>query len=107
MASPVFVLRARRLRAARGVVVARNVSPTASPGDVVAVEGPNGSGKTMLLAAAAGLLPDGGTAVRPGSVGYAPERAGVLPRIALHPGLPGWPGWPGSAGTSRPAAPGT
>jgi len=66
------------------VVVAKNVSLTASPGDVVAVEGPNGSGKTTLLAAAAGLLPADGTTVRPGSVGYAPERAGVLPRIALH-----------------------
>jgi ABC-type Mn2+/Zn2+ transport system ATPase subunit len=89
MSRPVLVLRARRLRAARGVVVARNVSLTASPGDVVAVEGPNGSGKTTLLAAAAGLLPAGGATVRPGSVGYAPERAGVLPRIALHHWLSG------------------
>ena len=89
MSSPVFVLRARRLRAARGVVVARNVSLTASPGDVVAVEGPNGSGKTTLLAAAAGLLSGGRATVRPGSVGYAPERAGVLPRIALHHWLAG------------------
>ena len=89
MSRPVFVLRARRLRAARGVVVVRNVSLTASPGDVVAVEGPNGSGKTTLLAAAAGLLPARGATVRPGSVGYAPERAGVLPRIALHHWLAG------------------
>jgi energy-coupling factor transporter ATP-binding protein EcfA2 len=89
MSRPVFVLRARWLRAARGVVVARNVSLTASPGDVVAVEGPNGSGKTTLLAAAAGVLPDGRSTVRPGSVGYAPERAGVLPRIALHHWLTG------------------
>jgi ABC-type Mn2+/Zn2+ transport system ATPase subunit len=89
MSRPVFVLRARRLRAARGVVVARNVSLTASPGDVVSVEGPNGSGKTTLLAAAAGLLPAAGATVRPGSVGYAPERAGVLPRIALHHWLAG------------------
>jgi ABC-type lipoprotein export system ATPase subunit len=84
MSSPVFVLRARRLRAARGVVVARDVSLTASPGEVVAVEGPNGSGKTTLLAAAAGLLPTGRATVRPACVGYAPERAGVLPRVALY-----------------------
>jgi len=73
----------------RGVVVARDVSLTASPGDVVAVEGPNGSGKSTLLAAAAGLLPTGSASVRPGSVGYAPERAGVLPRMPLHRWLMG------------------
>ena len=76
-------MRARRLRAARGVVVARDVTLDAAPGDVVAVEGPNGSGKSTLLAAAAGLLPADNTSVRPGSVGYSPERAGVLPRIPL------------------------
>jgi ABC-type Mn2+/Zn2+ transport system ATPase subunit len=80
---PVLVVRARRLRAARGVVVARDVTLDAAPGDVVAVEGPNGSGKSTLLAAAAGLLPADNASVRPGSVGYSPERAGVLPRIPL------------------------
>jgi ABC-type Mn2+/Zn2+ transport system ATPase subunit len=64
-------------------VVARDVRLAAAPGDVVAVEGPNGSGKSTLLAAAAGLLPADGASVRPGSVGYSPERAGVLPRIPL------------------------
>jgi energy-coupling factor transporter ATP-binding protein EcfA2 len=58
VSEPLLVVRARRLRAARGVVVARDVALTAAPGDVVAVEGPNGSGKSTLLAAAAGLLPD-------------------------------------------------
>ena len=83
MSEPVLVVRARRLRAARGVVVARDVTLDAAPGVVVAVEGPNGSGKSTLLAAAAGLLPADNASVRPGSVGYSPERAGVLPRIPL------------------------
>jgi ABC-type Mn2+/Zn2+ transport system ATPase subunit len=83
MSEPVLVVRARRLRAARGVVVARDVTLDAGPGDVVAVEGPNGSGKSTLLAAAAGLLPADNASVRPGSVGYSPERSGVLPRIPL------------------------
>jgi ABC-type Mn2+/Zn2+ transport system ATPase subunit len=80
---PVLLVRARRLRAARGVVVARDVALDAAPGDVVAVEGPNGSGKSTLLAAAAGLLPADNASVRPGSVGYSPERAGILPRVPL------------------------
>ena len=46
MSEPALVVRARRLRAARGVVVARDVVLTAAPGNVVAVEGPNGSGKS-------------------------------------------------------------
>src|SRR5207244_13334748 len=49
----------------------------------VGVGGRNGSGKSTLLAAAAGLLPVDNASVRPGSVGYSPERAGVLPRIPL------------------------
>jgi ABC-type Mn2+/Zn2+ transport system ATPase subunit len=80
---PAFVLKARRLRAARGVTVATDVALTASPGEVIAVEGPNGAGKTTLLAAAAGLLPAGNPQARPTSVGYAPERASVLPRIPV------------------------
>src|SRR5256886_2035060 len=83
MSDPALLLRARSLRAARGVVVARDVTLNAAPGDVVAVEGPNGSGKSTLLAAAAGLLPADNASVRPGSVGYSPERAGVLPRVPL------------------------
>jgi ABC-type Mn2+/Zn2+ transport system ATPase subunit len=84
VSEPVLLVRARKLRAARGVVVARDVTLDAAPGDVVAVEGPNGSGKSTLLAAAAGLLPGDGASIRPGSVGYSPERAGILPRIPLH-----------------------
>src|SRR5215472_8663454 len=80
---PVLVLRADRLRAARRVLVARQVMLSAAAGDVVAVEGANGSGKSTLLAAAAGVLPTGQAGRRPSSVGYAPERADVLPRLAL------------------------
>jgi ABC-2 type transport system ATP-binding protein len=83
MSRPAFVLEAKRLRAARGVTVAGTVALTAAPGEVVAVEGPNGSGKTTLLTAAAGLLPAGSAKVRPASVGFAPERASVLPRMPL------------------------
>jgi ABC-type Mn2+/Zn2+ transport system ATPase subunit len=83
VSEPAFVLRTRRLRAARGVTVAHDVALTASAGDVIAVEGPNGSGKTTLLTAAAGLLPAGNASVRPPSVGYAPERASVLPRMPV------------------------
>jgi len=80
---PVLVLQADRLRAARRVLVARQVRLSAAAGDVVAVEGANGSGKSTLLAAAAGVLPTGQAGRRPSSVGYAPERADVLPRLAL------------------------
>ena len=80
---PALVLRADRLRAARRVLVARQVMLSAAAGDVVAVEGANGSGKSTLLAAAAGVLPTGQAGRRPASVGYAPERADVLPRLAL------------------------
>jgi ABC-type multidrug transport system ATPase subunit len=99
-AAAVLVVRAEELRAARRVLVAREVSLSAAAGDVVAVEGPNGSGKSTLLAAAAGLLPTGrtgrsggggrnGGGRRPASVGYAPERADVLPRLAVRRWLTG------------------
>lgn len=88
-APPVLVLHADRLRAARGVVVARQVTLTAAAGQVVAVEGGNGSGKSTLLAAAAGLLPTSRSSRRPASVGYAPERADLLPRIRVRTWLTG------------------
>jgi ABC-2 type transport system ATP-binding protein len=87
--APVLVLRAERLRAARNVLVARQVMVSAAAGEVVAVEGANGSGKSTLLAAAAGVLPTGQAGRRPASVGYAPERADVLPRLALRRWLTG------------------
>ena len=38
MSDPALAVRAGRLRAARGVVVTRDVALTAAPGDVVAVD---------------------------------------------------------------------
>jgi len=82
VSEPVLVVRARRLRAARGVVVASDVALTAGPGEVVAVEGPNGSGKSMLLAAAAGVLPaDDATDAGP------PLQAAAVTAITLIPVL--------------------
>jgi ABC-type Mn2+/Zn2+ transport system ATPase subunit len=83
MTEPAFVLRTRKLRAARGVTVASDVALSASAGEVIAVEGPNGAGKSTLLAAAAGLLPAANATVRPATVGYSPERASVLPRLPV------------------------
>jgi energy-coupling factor transporter ATP-binding protein EcfA2 len=71
---PALVLRADPLRATRQVPVAAQVSLAASAGEVVVVEGANGSGQSTLLAAAAGLLPAGPGTRRPASVGFAPER---------------------------------
>jgi zinc/manganese transport system ATP-binding protein len=87
--APALVVRARRLRAARGVTVAEQVELSAQAGDVVAVEGANGSGKSTLLAAAAGLLPSGPGSRRPAAVGYAPERADATTRLPVRPWLVG------------------
>jgi iron complex transport system ATP-binding protein len=58
----------------------RGVSLAAHPGRVLAVIGANGSGKTSLLRALAGLVPHGGTlrwngapAAPPGAIGYMPQ----------------------------------
>jgi ABC-type Mn2+/Zn2+ transport system ATPase subunit len=101
VSEPSLVLRARRLRAARGVTVASDVALTAAAGEVIAVEGPNGSGKTTLLAAAAGLLPLSRASVRPTTVGYSPERAPQLPRVPVSRWLAGLGR---TAGLSRNAA---
>ena len=86
---PSLVVRAARLRAARGVVVASDVEVTAPGGSVVAVEGPNGSGKSTVLAATAGLLPTDAPSRRPATIGFAPERSEVLPRLSVHRWLTG------------------
>jgi len=56
----------------------RGVSFEAEPGDMVAILGPNGRGKTTLLKAIVGLLkPEEGTVRVQGRVGYVPQRAEV------------------------------
>jgi energy-coupling factor transporter ATP-binding protein EcfA2 len=83
---PALVLRARRLRAARGVVVARDVSLTASAGDVVAVEGRTARARPPYWQ----QLPGWRRPARsPRFCRLCPERAGVLPRMALQQWLAG------------------
>src|SRR5699024_8999363 len=64
-------LRVRGLRLTRGDrVLLREVDPTLSPGDRLAVVGENGRGKTTLLEALSGdLAPDAGTIERHGRLG--------------------------------------
>jgi len=57
----------------------REVSLTASPGEVLAVVGPPGSGKSTLLRVLAGLsTPTEGRAILRGRVGLAPQMARAL-----------------------------
>ena len=56
----------------------RSVSFKAEPGDMVAILGPNGRGKTTLLKAIVGILkPEEGTVRVEGRIGYVPQRAEV------------------------------
>lgn len=56
----------------------RGVSFEAEPGDMVAILGPNGRGKTTLLKAIVGLLtPEEGTVRVEGRIGYVPQRTEV------------------------------
>jgi energy-coupling factor transport system ATP-binding protein len=92
-----------RRRAARTPVL-RDVDVTVRPGEVVALVGPNGTGKSTLLACLAGLVPPVAGTVsgpRPGWVAQNPEhqlsRSTVRAEVAV--GLP-----PGPATDARVAA---
>jgi len=77
---PAIVLAADRVSYARGGrVVLEDVSIEVDAGEVVAVLGPSGSGKSSLLALLAGLeAPDGGTVTRNGE-----SVSGVWPDVGL------------------------
>ncbi|MFI2781031.1 ribosomal protection-like ABC-F family protein [Streptomyces sp. ALB3] len=67
------------------------------PGRRLLVDGPNGAGKTTLLRVLAGdLVPDVGTVVRRGRIGYLPQELPVRPtrRTLLATFAAGRPGFP-------------
>lgn len=59
--------------------VVRNISLEAQFGRVLALVGPNGSGKTSLIKAVAGLIPFGGRIAFAGSMGR-PDALGYMPQ---------------------------
>ena len=63
----------------------RDVSLTASRGELVAVIGPNGAGKTTLLSILAGIQrPDSGSVSRaPEEIGWVPQQAAVYSKLTV------------------------
>jgi len=64
----------------RGVPAVDGVSFTVAPGELVALRGPSGSGKSSVLAVLAGQLRDGGTAEVRGTV-LRPADVAVVPQF--------------------------
>lgn len=87
--APVSGLEVRRLTVRRGGVVAvDDVDLTVGPGQLVAVTGQVGAGKTSLLRAVLGLVPSEGTVRWDGEVVDVPSRLLVPPRVAYVPQVP-------------------
>jgi ABC-type multidrug transport system ATPase subunit len=63
----------------RRQAILRGVDLTVRAGEVAAVVGANGSGKSTFLQICAGLIsPDEGTVTHGGTVGYCPQQAGLF-----------------------------
>jgi ABC-type multidrug transport system ATPase subunit len=64
----------------RRETVLRDTDLAVYPGQVAAIVGANGSGKSTFLKICAGLIsPDSGTVTIDGTVGYCPQHAGLFP----------------------------
>jgi ABC-type multidrug transport system ATPase subunit len=80
---PQPLLRAEALVVAhRRRTILADVDVAAHAGDVICVEGPNGSGKTSLLRVLAGLsAPKAGRLARAGRCAFVPEKVGLGPAM--------------------------
>jgi ATP-binding cassette subfamily B protein len=82
-------LEVRRLTVRRhGVLAVDDVDLTVGPGQLVAVTGPVGAGKTSLLRAVLGLVPAEGTVRWDGEDVDEPSHVLVPPRVAYVPQVP-------------------
>ena len=86
------MLRAEGLALSRGgVPLLADLSFAVLPGEALILTGPNGTGKTTLLRALAGLLPpDGGRIERPETLAYAGHLDGVKPALTVAENLRVW-----------------
>ncbi|QYG92437.1 ABC transporter ATP-binding protein [Iamia sp. SCSIO 61187] len=86
---PAGGLEVRRLTVRRhGVLAVDDVDLTVRPGELVAVTGPVGAGKSSLLRAVLGLVPFEGTLRWDGQDVSEPSRVLVPPRVAYVPQVP-------------------